>query len=246
MRISIIIPCWRELPAARSFAERWTDTPDTEVIFGLTRDARDLAAFLKIGGVRVSVSERAGRGTQMNDAARLATGDVLLFHHIDSHLTSEHLATLRRSMEDGRRVGGAFYRKFDERHPCLRCLEPLERLHCRAFGTLYGDQSVFVRRTVFEALGGYADFPIMEDVEFSRRLRRAGPIALLDPPMETSPRRHLERGPWRTTLTNAMLLALYRLGVPPTTLHRWYYSNPKPNRLPPEPAHHLAGGQTEP
>ena len=246
MRIGIIIPCWRELFAARSFAERWADTPDTEVIFGLTRDATDLAAFLESAGVRASISERAGRGTQMNDAARLATADVLLFHHIDSHLTPEHLAALRRAMEDGTRVGGAFHRKFDQRHPCLRWLEPLERLHGRAFGTLYGDQSIFVRRTIFEALGGYADFPIMEDVEFSRRLRRAGPIALLDPPMETSPRRHLERGPWRTTLTNAMLLVLYRLGVPPATLHRWYYSNPNANKPPSGPARCMADEKIEP
>ena len=99
MRLSIITPCWRELSAARSFAERWAGTPDTEVIFGLTRMAADLDAFLKIEGVRTSVSDRASRGRQMNDAARLATGDVLLFHHIDSVLTPEHLTALHAGVE---------------------------------------------------------------------------------------------------------------------------------------------------
>ena len=227
MRVSVIVPCWREFSAARSFAERWANLPDTELIFGLSPDATDLAAFLEARGVRAAVSGCAGRGAQMNDAARLATGDVLLFHHIDSVLTPDHLFALRRAMEAATCVGGAFYRKFDRRHPHLLWLEPVERWHNRTFGALYGDQSIFARRAVFENLGGYAAFPIMEDVDFSRRLRRAGPVSLLDPPMETSPRRHLERGPWRTTLTNAALLVLFHLGVTPRTLHRWYYSKPK-------------------
>lgn len=243
-RLSLVVPCWREFSAARAFAEQWGGVDEVELIFGLAPDAPHLAAFLEARGVRVAISPQIGRGPQMNAAARLATGDVLLFHHIDSHLTPAHLEALRRAMQDAGCVGGAFYRKFDRRHPHLRPFETIERWHSRSFGTLYGDQTLFVRRTVFQALGGYADFPIMEDVEFSRRLRAAGPIALLDPPMETSPRRHLECGPWRTTLTNALLLLLFHLGVNPRTLHRWYYHHPSPT--PPAPARPLAGEIPEP
>lgn len=244
MRISLILPCWREFSTARAFAETWADVPEVELIFGLSPEADHLAAFLHSRGVQAAISARAGRGTQMNEAARLATGDVLLFHHIDSHLTPEHVAAVRDAMANAAFVGGAFYRKFDQRHPRLLWIEPIERWHNRTFGTLYGDQSIFVRRSIFEELGGYADFPIMEDVEFSRRLRRAGTVALLDPPMETSPRRHLEYGPWRTTMTNVMLLALYHLGVPPGTLHRWYYRRPKIETA--APARPLAGEIHEP
>lgn len=246
MRISLIVPCWREFSAARAFADRWAEVPELELIFGLARDAADLASFLSTRGVKASISTTAGRGQQMNDAAKLASGEILLFHHIDSVLTPEHLAAVRREMSDPSRVGGAFYRKFDERHPQLRCLEPIERWHNRSFGALYGDQSLFVRRAVFEALGGYADFPLMEDVDFSRRLRRAGPIVMLDPPMESSPRRHLKGGAWRTTLTNIGMLLGYHLGVTPAALHRWYYRKPFTETPAPAPVRSLAAETHEP
>jgi hypothetical protein len=120
-------------------------------------------------------------------------------------------------------AGGAFYRRFDERHPRLRWAETLERWHSRAFGTLYGDQSIFVRRTHFFQLGGFAPLPLMEDVEFSRRLRRSGRIVLLDPPMSSSPARQIEQGAWRTTLRNMLFLLLFRCGVPADFLHASYY-----------------------
>jgi hypothetical protein len=118
----------------------------------------------------------------LNRGAQHATGDILLFHHVDSHLTELHLQSLCALMRDRTVIGGAFYRKFDERHPSLRWAEPIERWHSRMFGTLYGDQSIFVRREQFLRINGFAPIPLMEDVEFSRRLRRSGRIALLDPP----------------------------------------------------------------
>ena len=89
---------------------------------------------------------------QMNLGAQLATGDVLVFHHVDSILTEAHLRSIADALGDSRCVGGAFYRKFDERHPRLRALEKFERWHCRAFGTIYGDQTVFVRHDHFQEL----------------------------------------------------------------------------------------------
>ena len=127
-------------------------------------------------------------------------------------------------------VGGAFYRHFDKRHPHCRWLEPLERFHNRTFGALFGDQSLFVRRAHFAGkLGGFADIALMEDIEFSKRLRRSGALALLDPPIATSPRKHTARGPWKTTITNATLILLYQLGVSPARLHAWYYGIQPPS-----------------
>lgn len=99
-------------------------------------------------------------------------------------------------------------------------------------GTLYGDQTIFVRRETFLTLGGFAKIPLMEDIEFSRRLRGAGQIAVLDPPVRSSARRHLRKGAWRTSLQNGLFIALYRLGVSPHRLHRWYYrsAEKKPRR----------------
>lgn len=88
---------------------------------------------------------------------------------------------------------------------------------------MFGDQSIFVRASVFERLGGFADIPLMEDIEFSRKLRRLPGTVLLDPPLCSSPRRFRRLGNWRTTLLNGAFIGLFYLGVDPYTLHKWYY-----------------------
>jgi hypothetical protein len=163
----------------------------------------------------------------MNAAASLACGDVLLFHHADSELEPAHVAAVAEAMRDPEIAGGAFHRAFDERHPGLRWLEGLERVHGKLCGTMYGDQSIFVRREIFAELRGYAEYPLMEDVDFSKRLRKVARVRLLDPPMRSSPRRHLQRGPWKTTLRNALILLLYHVGVSPDALYRMYYQQPQ-------------------
>jgi hypothetical protein len=76
---------------------------------------------------------------------------------------------------------------------------------------------------MFLQLGGFLKIPLMEDVEFSRRLRAAGKTVVLDPPVRTSPRRHARRGAWRTSIQNGLFIVLYKFGVSPERLHRWYY-----------------------
>ncbi|MDQ6861402.1 MAG: glycosyltransferase family 2 protein [Verrucomicrobiota bacterium] len=164
------------------------------------------------------------RGKQMNEGAAAATGDVLVFLHADTEIEATHLEAIGAAMANESINGGAFYRQFDERHPHLRCFEFVARFLTRHGGTLFGDQTLFVRREVFRKLGGFAEIPLMEDVEFSRRLRAAGPVAVLDPPIRTSPRHHIENGAWRTTIRNALFLLFYKLGVSAETLHRIYYA----------------------
>jgi MoaA/NifB/PqqE/SkfB family radical SAM enzyme len=233
--ISLIIPCWNDRENAIALAQQWADHPlIREVIIASVDDGRPvepslLAAASNHPKVRECSTAQPGRGPQMNQAARLATGETLLFHHVDSVLTDLHLRALANGFAHSSCVGGGFYRKFDERHPWLRLFEFFERWHSCAFGTIYGDQSIFVRRHHFERMGGFAPIPLMEDVEFSRRLRHGGRIALLDPPMQTSPRKHLEHGPWKVTTQNLLFLILFWLGVSPVRLHRWYYSDAAAN-----------------
>ena len=136
-------------------------------------------------------------------------------------MRSQDVAT--RALRDPAILGGAFYRKFDHRHPGLRPLELVGRALSRHGGNFYGDQSMFIRRGTFRELDGFAAIPLMEDVEFSRRLRRAGKVTVLDPPVSSSGRRHGERGAWRTSLENGLFIVLYRCGCSPARLHRWYY-----------------------
>ena len=221
--ISIIVPCWRGDAVPPLLAAHWLQHRGVcEIIVAAAEG--EMATRDEMPGLRTIRCTRHGRGNQMNEAARAATGNVLLFHHADTELTGAHLGSLQDAMEaDPRLGGGAFRRRFDERHPHLRWLEPWEALRCRRFGPLFGDQSIFVRRPVFESLGGFGDMPLMEDVDFSCRMRRHLPIVLLAPAIRSSARKHIQQGRWRTTLTNALFLLLYVCGVSPSRLHAWYY-----------------------
>lgn len=222
--LSLVIPCWNDLDALRVQLDSLrglSGIAETIVADASTSDeCRRLAAE---SGAYIAHCPAPNRGAQMNAGARLATSEVLLFHHADTELTQPHIDSLRGAMRDAAIVGGAFHRKFDGRHPHLRWLEQPARILCERGGTLYGDQSVFVRRDVFAALGGFAAIPLMEDIEFSRRLRRFGTTVVIDPPIHSSSRHHDRRGSIRTSLRNGAMIALYRLGFPPAKLHAWYY-----------------------
>lgn len=229
VRISVVVPSWRDtqnlavLLPALSRLDRVSET----IVVDACGDAA-CAQIARDSGAMFLICPRPNRGQQMNMGAAAARGEVLVFQHSDTDLSDEHLAAIEVAMTDSRTVGGAFFRKFDGRHPRLMWLENVARFLTLHGGTLYGDQSIFVRRDIFCTLGGYAEIPLMEDVEFSRRLRTAGKIAVLDPPVQSSARRHLRRGPWRTSIQNGLLIVFYRLGVSPERLHRWYYGLPKP------------------
>ena len=225
LRISVVVPSWRDsenlemLLPALSRCDRIAET----IVVDASGDGKAEQIALSSSAAFIA-SSTPNRGEQMNLGAAAATGDVIVFQHSDTNLENAHLAAIEATMLDPEIIGGAFFRKFDGRHPRLMWLESVARFLTSHGGTLYGDQSIFVRRDVFMKLGGFAKIPLMEDVEFSRRLRAAGKIAVLDPPVQSSARRHLRKGAWRTTIQNGLFIVLYNLGVSPHTLHRWYYS----------------------
>jgi hypothetical protein len=110
------------------------------------------------------------------------------------------------------------------------------RLRVRLFDLPYGDQALFARRTVFESLGGYKELPLMEDVEFVRRLRRRGRLAHVDTPAITSARRWERDGWFRRTVENTVLTMLYFAGQPPDDLARRYHRSTPAERAPREDA----------
>lgn len=231
LRLSVIIPTWRDAAHLALLLPKLAAIPAvTEtIVVNASRDGSAAPIAQRWGATLLKFSP-PNRGAQMNAGAAAASGDVLLFQHADTDLKPAHLEAIAGALRDPAIIGGAFYRKFDGRHPQLMWLEPVARFLSRHGGTLYGDQSVFVRRAVFERLGGFAKFPLMEDVEFSKRLRAAGRIALLDPPVESSARHHARKGAWRMTVRNALFIVLYKCGVSPVRLHRWYYPAPELSR----------------
>ena len=224
LRLSVIVPAWNDHANLALLLPQLVRLSALQevIVADASADARTADLVEARGGIYLRAAQ-PNRGAQMNLAAATATGDVFIFHHADSVLTAAHLEAIRRALRDPEVIGGAFYRRFDGRHPRLVVLEHAARFLTRHGGTFFGDQSVFVRRKNFALLGGYAPIPLMEDLEFSRRLRRAGQVAVLDPPIASSSRRHLRRGAWRTSLQNGLFILLYRCGVAPSRLHRWYY-----------------------
>ena len=224
LRLSVLVPAWNDhahlaqlLPALVRL-----NTLHEVIVADASPEPSTAQAVEGCGGIYLRAAQ-PNRGAQMNLAAERATGDVLIFHHADSILSATHVTAIARALRDPEVIGGAFYRKFDGRHPRLLWLETVARFLTRHGGSFFGDQSVFVRRETFRALGGFAPIPLMEDMEFSRRLRRAGKVVVLDPPVESSTRRHVRRGAWRTSLQNGLFIMLYKCGLSPTHLHRWYY-----------------------
>ncbi len=178
------------------------------------------------------VDSQAGRGRQMNAGARVAIGRWLCFLHADVALDPRWFAEVA-SLDPTDVVGGAFRFQLAASGRQARLIEWGVALRLRWFDMPYGDQGLFVRREIFEKLGGFAELPIMEDIEFTRRLRRSGQLSWSRVPIAVSARRW-ERDGWvRRSLLNMWLVGLYFVGIPPERLARRYYrrASQKPQRV---------------
>ncbi len=164
-----------------------------------------------------------GRGRQMNAGAAHARGDILLFLHADTTLPPAGMAAIRGALRGSDAVGGAFELGIDSRRPLIRLIERVGAMRSRMTRIPYGDQAIFLRRGRFLALGGFADIPLMEDVDLMRRIRqRRWPIVILPQKASTSARRWEQEGALYGTLRNWGMMILYLMGVPPDRLVRFY------------------------
>ncbi len=207
----------RRLPILIEQSSAW----GVEAVFvdgGSTDGSREM---LEHAGVRWIRSE-PGRARQMNAGAAILDADVLVFVHADTEVSSSHFEDVRKAMADEDVVGGRFDVRLSGSHPAFRIIEFFINLRSRLTGISTGDQAMFVRREVFERLGGFPDQPLMEDVEFSRRLKREGRIACLRRKVVTSSRRWERHGIARTVLLMWALRLRYWLGADPALLARRY------------------------
>jgi rSAM/selenodomain-associated transferase 2 len=166
------------------------------------------------------VSAARGRGTQLGAGANAASGETLFFLHADSTPPRGANRSIETTLSRPDVAGGCFCLAFAERHPLLSFYATMSRINHTLF--TYGDQGLFLRRSVFDRIGGYAVLPLFEDVEILTRLRRAGRFVKLQTPITTSARRFLRDGIARRELASMALVGLYHLGVPAARLERWY------------------------
>jgi rSAM/selenodomain-associated transferase 2 len=222
MRLAIVIPTLDEEPSLRRTLPLALAAADEVVVSdGGSRDGTlEIARAL---GVRV-VSGPPGRGGQLNRGAMAVEADILLFLHADTTLPEEAGRAVRDAVSGGK-TGGAFLVRFDVDSPKMRLGGWLASQRTRLTYLPLGDQAQFVTRDAFRALGGYRDWPILEDVDFAWRLqRRYGRrrLALIERPVTTAARRFVEQGSLRTVSTNWLIWLLFLLGVSPHRLARLY------------------------
>ena len=168
------------------------------------------------------VTAPCGRARQMNEGAKVGRGEILLFLHADTQLPNDAKRMIDMTLADQRVVGGWFDVRFDRPSIWGTIISNMMNWRSRLSGLSTGDQALFVRRPIFEQMGGFADMPLMEDIEFSRRLKRKGTTTALTATVTTSFRRWEQQGPLRTILLMWAVRLLYWVGVDPHTLSRWY------------------------
>lgn len=211
--ISIIIPAYNEertLPATLTCVFAQSGEYEVIVVDGGSRDAtRNIAATDP--RVRVIVAPK-GRASQMNAGARRACGKWLLFLHADTLLPDGALATIA-ALPDTVQAGG-FRHRFSGDDWRLRLISRLDNLRCRATRVFYGDQALFVRRALFERLGGFPENHPLEDVAFGERLRNITRPRFLDLRVTTDSRKFTQMGVWKSLGRVALILTCHELRLP--------------------------------
>jgi rSAM/selenodomain-associated transferase 2 len=218
--ISVIVPIKNERPAVADRFCWLAKSPDVELLVADAGDDPETTRAFEAIGAKLTASS-GNRGARLAKAAAAAHGDILLFIHSDSDLPREALSAVRETLA-GTATAGAFslgYRDGDLR---MRWIAWWANQRSRRLGLPFGDQGIFCRRSAYENAGGIRSFPICDDVDFVRRLKRGGTLVIRPEKTLTSPRRYRERGALRQVLRNWRVLAGYFLGVSPERLDRWY------------------------
>lgn len=226
MGISVIIPALNEEKILAQALVSLSTFPVDEIVIvdgGSTDHTLKMAeAFCaRVPNARALTSPR-GRARQMNAGAEASRGEVLLFLHADTRLPQRAHESIEAALADRGVVGGRFDVRFDRPSVWGDMISAFMNWRSRLSGIATGDQAIFVRRQIFKQIGGFADVPLMEDVDFSRRLKRIGRTIALRETVTTSFRRWEAHGPLRTIVLMWILRFLYWAGVSPERLHRFY------------------------
>jgi rSAM/selenodomain-associated transferase 2 len=226
---SIIIPTLNEaahLGETLRALESYASTCEIIVVDGGSRD-NTVALARRYTWARVIEFGKAQRAAQMNAGAAVASGKVLLFLHADVSLPQDFISAIQTALHNkqciGQCVGGCFAFGFPPE------VSRAFRLYARGINwrthwgwNVSGDQALWVRREIFDQLGGFRSLPMMEDLEFFAALKQCGRVALLKQPVIVSPRRWQKRGLVRTALLMYALRLGHWLGIAPATLKRFF------------------------
>ncbi|MDZ8225231.1 TIGR04283 family arsenosugar biosynthesis glycosyltransferase [Nostoc sp. ChiVER01] len=220
-KISIIIPAINEAGNIKKAIATTQANLNIEVIVVDGGSSDDTVAIAQSLGVKI-ISSSPGRAVQMNRGAVAASGEILLFLHADTCLPTGFDDMVRTALQQPETVAGAFKLRIDASLLSLRWVELGVNLRSHFYQMPYGDQAIFLTKAVFQQIGGFPELPIMEDFELMRRLKRIGRIVIIPTPVVTSARRWLQKGVFKTTLLNQIVIIAYLLGVSPKRIRCWY------------------------
>lgn len=219
-KISIIIPILNEAKILeKTLSQLQSELGHHELIIvdgGSTDNSVHIAE--KYGEV---VRSERGRAKQLNAGAAAATGNILLFVHADIWLETGALGAVETALSLGY-IGGGFRQKIDGTKVLYRIIEIAGNIRGKYLRVFYGDSGIFLGRAEFEKIGGFPDIPILEEMEFSKGLRKLGKTTLILPHIHLSARRWEAKGVVRTTLNNWLITLLYFIGVSPEKLAKLY------------------------
>jgi len=228
--ISVIIPVWNETATINATLNQLQHQSPDKLIEAIVVDAGPAGTTLQAIEARSSshlvlTTDQTvkGRGLQMNRGAEIATGPVMLFLHADTRLPAGAVDAVLALMQQPHLVGGAFDLKIRSARWGYRVIETVGSIRSRMTRMPYGDQAIFIRKAYFDLIGGFNPFPIMEDVDLMRRIRKRGDrIEIIPTPVQTDPRRWEKEGLIYGTLRNWVLLSLFLAGVSPHKLVKYY------------------------
>lgn len=220
MAVSVIIPALNEATTIAAAIEAARAAGAAEVIVADGGSDDDTVAIATSHDARVITGECL-RAAQINRSIEAALHEAIIVVHADTLLPTGAAAAVEQVLDDGA-IFGAFRVRFLEGGPRLDYVAFMINARTRITKKPWGDQAQFARRETLLHMGGYPEFPIMEDYELARRMKREGPVAFLPLTVATSGRRFLAKGVIRTSIVNWLIIACYHLGVSPTRLARWY------------------------
>jgi rSAM/selenodomain-associated transferase 2 len=220
--ISIIMPVYNESSVLRDTLNRLVLTEHEELII-VDGGSSDNTLSIARDFTDKVFSTKTGRASVMNFGAHKAAGEILLFLHADCVLPENAFTIIRNTLRDGSVAAAAFELSIQSSLFRFRIIERAANTRAKITRLIYGDQGMFLKHDVFNGTGGFADIPLMEDIEISKRLRKAGKIAFVKPPIQASPRRWLNEGLLYTTFRDWTIAFLYVFcNVSPDTLTKHY------------------------